>query len=82
MTGTDLLDGEAPWLSLNGEPGGGLIPAVADETVIKWGLGLNVGDTLNYRNSEGREMKLLLQLWSITRILFPGRCFVNVKGLS
>ncbi len=37
-----------------------LIPAIADETVIKYGLGLSVGDTLRYTNSTGGSMELLL----------------------
>ncbi len=60
VTRTSLLDEEDPWSSLNQVLPGGLIPAIADETVIKYGLGLSVGDTLRYTNSTGSTMELLL----------------------
>jgi len=60
VTTTPFLDEQNPWISLQQELPGGLIPAIADETVIKWGLGLAVGDTLHYTNSNGGSMELLL----------------------
>lgn len=60
VTRTPLLDETNPWASLLQDLPDGLIPAIADETVIKWGLGLSVGDTLHYTNSTGGTMKLLL----------------------
>ena len=60
VTRTPLLDETHPWSSLLQDLPGGLIPAIADETVIKWGLGLSVGDTLHYTNSTGGTMRLLL----------------------
>lgn len=60
VTRTPYLDENDPWSSLQQVLPGGLIPAIADETVIKWGLGLSVGDTLHYTNSTGGTMDLLL----------------------
>lgn len=57
---TAYLDEEQPWTSLQLDLPGGLIPAIADETVIKYGLGMSVGDTLRYTNSTGGTMELLL----------------------
>ena len=37
-----------------------IIPAIAYQTVITWGLMKKVGDTLNYLNEQGKEIKLLL----------------------
>ena len=48
-----------PW-SLLQRPMDGVVPAVADLSVIRWGLGLNVGDTLHYRSATGEVVKLLL----------------------
>lgn len=60
VTRTSYLNEEDPWSSLQQELPGGLIPAIADETVIKYGLGMSVGDTLRYTNSTGGTMELLL----------------------
>ncbi len=57
---TAYLNEEQPWSSLQLDLPGGLIPAIADETVIKYGLGMSVGDTLRYTNSTGGTMELLL----------------------
>jgi len=60
VTQSPVLDDSKPWSSLSRDLPDGLIPAIADETVIKWGLGLSVGDTLLYTNASGETMKLLL----------------------
>jgi putative ABC transport system permease protein len=75
VTRTALLDDIHPWLSLERELPDGLIPAIADETVIKWGLGLSVGDTLHYTNSNGGEMKLLL-IGGLAPSIFQGNVLI------
>ena len=55
---------------------GGLIPAIADETVIKWGLGLEVGDTLHYINSNGGTMELLL-IGGLAPSVFQGNVIIS-----
>lgn len=52
--------GASPWLLLNEDLGAGTIPAIADDTVITWGLGKSVGETLSYVDEMGRELKLQL----------------------
>ncbi len=76
VTRTDFLDEEDPWSSLNLELPGGLIPAIADETVIKWGLGLSVGDTLHYVNSNGGTMDLLL-IGGLAPSVFQGNVMIS-----
>ena len=58
-----------PWKALDlklSSPVSGLrspvsvIPAIADQTVIQWGLGLKLGDTLIYRNEMGDSLRLKL----------------------
>jgi hypothetical protein len=78
VTRTDYLDEEEPWLSLKQELPGGLIPAIADETVIKWGLGLKVGDTLHYTNSSGGNMDLLL-IGGLAPSVFQGNVLISEK---
>jgi len=75
VTRTGYLDEQNPWGSLLQELPGGLIPAVADETVIKWGLGLSVGDTLHYTNSGGGSMDLLL-IGGLAPSLFQGNVII------
>jgi hypothetical protein len=36
------------------------IPAIADQTVIQWGLGKKLGDTITYQNSMGEKIQLRL----------------------
>ncbi|MFH0759815.1 MAG: ABC transporter permease [Bacteroidota bacterium] len=75
VTRTAYLDEQNPWASLLRELPGGLIPAVADETVIKWGLGLSVGDTLHYTNASGGSMDLLL-VGGLAPSLFQGNVII------
>jgi type III secretory pathway component EscS len=73
---TGNLDDADPWSSLAQELPGGLIPAIADETVIKWGLGLEVGDTLHYTNSNGGTMDLLL-IGGLAPSIFQGNVLIS-----
>jgi len=75
VTRTAHLDQDHPWLSLEQDLPGGLIPAIADETVIKWGLGLTVGDTLHYTNSNGERMRLLL-IGGLAPSIFQGNVLI------
>ena len=75
VTRTPYLDEAHPWKSLQQELSGGLIPAIADETVIKWGLGLTVGDTLHYTNSNGGSMDLLL-IGGLAPSVFQGNVII------
>jgi putative ABC transport system permease protein len=75
VTRTTYLDEAHPWKSLAQELPGGLIPAIADETVIKWGLGLGVGDTLHYTNSSGGTMDLLL-IGGLAPSVFQGNVII------
>jgi ABC-type antimicrobial peptide transport system permease subunit len=64
------------WLVLNQKLPHGRIPAVADETVIKWGLGLSLGDTLVYTNDHGK--KIVLQLVAgLANSIFQGNILIS-----
>ena len=76
QTRTDYLDEELPWSTLEKDLPGNLIPAIADETVIKWGLGKKVGDTLHYTNSMGEPMKLLL-VGGLAPSIFQGKVIIS-----
>ena len=78
VTRTSYLDADHPWRSLDEELPGGLIPAIADETAIKWGMGLNLGDTLHYINSNGEQMRLLL-IGGLAPSIFQGNVLISDK---
>ena len=78
VSSTSLLNKENPWSSLNQTLSGGVIPAFADETVIKWGLGLSVGDTLVYKNEYGEKMKLKL-IGGLANSVFQGHVIISQK---
>ncbi len=60
VASTPDLDPAKPWGSLEKEFVGGLIPAIADQTVIQWGLGKKTGDTLYYQSETGDTLRIKL----------------------
>lgn len=78
VTSSPELVKEDPWSTLELELNDGLIPAIADETVIKWGLGMKVGDTLQYEDAEGRVMQLLLT-GGLAPSIFQGSVLISEK---
>jgi ABC-type lipoprotein release transport system permease subunit len=49
-----------PWKLLDRKLSPGCIPGVADQTVIQWGLGLKIGDTLKYKSENGDTVNIVL----------------------
>jgi len=81
VTRTRYLDEDDPWLSLgqtltDASGVGEVIPAIADETVIKWGLGMSVGDTLVYHDADDRVLKLLL-IGGLAPSVFQGNVLIS-----
>jgi len=73
---TSELEGDPPWSSLKKTLPGGVIPAVADQTVIQWGLGLKVGDTLVYQDERGETMRLKL-VGGLANSIFQGNVLID-----
>jgi putative ABC transport system permease protein len=73
---TGDLDKDRPWSSLKRILPGGVIPAVADQTVIQWGLGLKVGDTLTYQDERGETLKLKL-VGGLANSIFQGNVLID-----
>jgi putative ABC transport system permease protein len=73
---TDDLNPEEPWTSLKNELPGGVIPAILDQTVIQWGLGKKVGDTLVYLNEAGEEMTLKI-IGGLANSIFQGNALID-----
>jgi ABC-type lipoprotein release transport system permease subunit len=73
---TDDLDPVDPWSSLKKELPGNIVPAVLDQTVIQWGLGKQVGDTLTYVNEAGREVELKI-IGGLANSVFQGNVLID-----
>lgn len=65
-----------PWLALNKTFADGTIPAIADQTVIQWGLGMKVGDILLYQNEKGDTLRLKL-IAGTTSSVFQGFVLIS-----
>ncbi len=76
VTSVPLLNQDDPWSTLSAELSGDLIPAIADETAIKWGLGMKVGDTLQYQDANGSTMNLLL-VGGLAPSIFQGNVLIS-----
>lgn len=75
VTRTDDLDTQNTWNSLNKILHDSVIPAIADQTVIQWGLGKKVGDTLMYKTEEGKDLKLKL-IGGLANSIFQGNVII------
>ncbi|NOR86688.1 MAG: FtsX-like permease family protein [Bacteroidales bacterium] len=73
-----LKESETPWLLLNQDFGPNVIPAMADQTVIQWGLMKAIGDTLIYHNEYGQEINLLL-VGGLNASIFQGSIMISEK---
>ncbi len=71
-----LDDAPSPWLQLTKNRGSGIIPAIADQTVIQWGLMKSIGDTLNYLNERGDTIRLLL-VGGLNPSVFQGNILIS-----
>lgn len=67
-----------PWLELNTQMPDGTIPAIADQTVIQWGLGKKVGDVLKYQNEQGDTLRLKL-IAGTSPSIFQGFVIISNK---
>jgi ABC-type antimicrobial peptide transport system permease subunit len=74
-TRTDYLDDQNPWLTLNKTLADGVIPAIADQTVIQWGLMKSIGDTLMYKTEDGKDLKLKL-VGGLANSVFQGNVII------
>lgn len=85
---SEWLDSDNPWQSLNREiretgtantgapENTTVIPAIADQAVIQWGLGKKVGDTLTYTGERGEELGLLL-VGGLAGSVFQGNVIIS-----
>jgi len=76
VASTPDLDPAGPWGSLENELDGELIPAIADQTVIQWGLGKKTGDTLYYQ-SETRDTLRIKLIGGIAPSVLQGNMIIS-----
>ncbi len=74
-TRTDDLDTQHPWLTLNKTLADDVIPAIADQTVIQWGLMKSIGDTILYKTEDGKDLKLKL-VGGLANSVFQGNVII------
>ena len=77
---SDEVDKENPWLSLNEKLGEDIIPGIADETVIIWGLGKSVGDTLEYIDEKGKKFRIKL-VAGLANSVFQGNILIAEEAM-
>jgi ABC-type antimicrobial peptide transport system permease subunit len=64
------------WSCLNLKLSDGSIPAVADQSVITWGLGKKIGDELVYLDDNGQEFKIKL-VGGLANSVFQGKIIIS-----
>ncbi len=71
-----LKENNHPWLDLEELSNKRIIPAIADQTVIQWGLMKKIGDTLHYFNAAGQAIKLVL-VGGLNASVFQGNILIS-----
>jgi len=71
---------ENPWSVLEQNVSGETIPAVADQSVIVWGLGKAVGDSLTYLDERGETFQLKL-VGGLANSVFQGKIIISERAL-
>ena len=73
------IKGDNIWEALNEPLENGVVPAFADQTVIQWGLGMNIGDTLLYQNELGDTLRLKL-IAGLSPSVFQGYVLISTNN--
>lgn len=76
---TQMEESAHPWLSLMKNEEERIIPAIADQTVIQWGLMKKIGDTLTYLNEAGKSLKLVL-VGGLNASVFQGNILISEEA--
>ena len=71
-----IISNNSAWDLLETDYGSQVIPAVADQSVIQWGLGMKVGDTLAYLNEQGESLQLKL-VAGLANSIFQGQILIS-----
>jgi ABC-type antimicrobial peptide transport system permease subunit len=78
---SSVIAGRSPWLLLESDTIRDIVPAIADQTVITWGLRKKIGDTLLYQAESGNLVKVVLMA-GIENSIFQGSLLVDEDQLK
>ncbi|MFW6062198.1 MAG: ABC transporter permease, partial [Planctomycetota bacterium] len=70
---------EDPWDLLKRDEIDGAIPAIADQSTIKWALQKSIGDTLSYTDQQGREFRVRL-VAGLERSMLQGQLLISEQS--
>lgn len=73
------VDPQNPWSVLDTNLPGDVVPAVADLSVIVWGMGKSVGDVLTYVDEAGQTFRLKL-VGGLANSIFQGNVIISEKA--
>jgi len=73
-------DEENPWLLLTHRFDDDTVPAIADQTVITWGLKKSLGDSIDYTGENGEPVKLKL-VAGLDNSIFQGNILIAEQML-
>jgi len=76
---TDDVVPENPWMVLEKKLPEGMVPAIADLSVIVWGLGKAVGDVLTYSDEKGDIFQVKL-VGGLANSVFQGNIIISEKN--
>ncbi len=74
------LNPDKPWESFDEILLDDVIPGIADQSVIVWGLGKSIGDTLSYIDESGNPFKVKL-VGGLVNSVFQGNIIVPERAL-
>ena len=75
----DPVDPQNPWSVLEQELPDGSLPAIADQSVIIWGLNKAVGDSLPYLDEKGETFQLKL-VGGLANSIFQGSIIISERA--
>jgi len=75
---TGAVDPAHPWDALKTPVDADTIPAVGDQSMILWGLGKSLGDTIEYVDEQGRTFKLKL-VGGLANSIFQGSLIIDKR---
>lgn len=79
FTFAGLADGvneKQPWNALKGDVHSDVIPAIGDVNAIKYAMGKNVGDTLDYHDERGRTFKVRI-VGAVANSILQGNLIID-----
>ena len=75
----DAAKDKNPWSLLEKNINDNTIYGIADQTVLKWGLKISVGDTLIFRSENGKPLKIIVCA-GLESSVFQGHLLISEKN--